>query len=330
MRRREFITLLGGATVAGPIAARAQQAGTVWRLGFLTPRSHPIPPAHDAFSDAFVEGMSNLGYNEGRNLVVEWRYADGDYTRLSGFANELVGMNLSVIVTYGTAAARELQKSTTSIPVVVAAAVDLVGAGIVASLARPGRNITGLSVIDVDISTKQLELLKAFSPKLTRVAVLLNPGNSANPLVLKHVEAGASAFGVKIVAVNAATPQAIETAFAEAVQQGAGAVIVAADAFFSGQGPQIANSAAQHRLATISLYRDHVLAGCLISYGQNVAEFHRQAATYVDKILKGAKPEDLPVEQPTKFDLLINSKTAATLGLTIPRELLVSADKVIE
>jgi putative ABC transport system substrate-binding protein len=330
MRRREFITLLGGATVAGPIAARAQQAGTVWRLGFLTPRSHPIPPAHDAFSDAFVEGMSNLGYNEGRNLVVEWRYADGDYTRLSGFANELVGMNLSVIVTYGTAAARELQKSTTSIPVVVAAAVDLVGAGIVASLARPGRNITGLSVIDVDISTKQLELLKAFSPKLTRVAVLLNPGNSANPLVLKHVEAGASAFGVKIVAVNAATPQAIETAFAEAVQQGAGAVIVAADAFFSGQGPQIANSAAQHRLATISLYRDHVLAGCLISYGQNVAEYHRQAATYVDKILKGAKPEDLPVEQPTKFDLLINSKTAATLGLAIPRELLVSADKVIE
>ena len=178
--------------------------------------------------------MSNLGYNEGRNLVVEWRYADGDYTRLSGFANELVGMNLSVIVTYGTAAARELQKSTTSIPVVVAAAVDLVGAGIVASLARPGRNITGLSVIDVDISTKQLELLKAFSPKLTRVAVLLNPGNSANPLVLKRVEAGASAFGVEIVAVNAATPQAIETAFAEAVQ--------------------------------------------------------------VDKILKGAKPEDLPVE----------------------------------
>ena len=189
----------------------------------------------------------------------------------------------SVIATYGTAAARELQKSTTSIPVVVAAAVDLVGAGIVASLARPGRNITGLSVIDVDISTKQLELLKAFSPKLTRVAVLLNPGNSANPLVLKHVEAGASAFGVKIVAVNAATPQAIETAFAEAVQQGAGAVIVAADAFFSGQGPQIANSAAQHRLATISLYRDHVLAGCLISYGQNVAEFHRQAATMLTR-----------------------------------------------
>jgi putative tryptophan/tyrosine transport system substrate-binding protein len=223
-----------------------------------------------------------------------------------------------------------LQKSTTTIPVVVAAAVDLVGAGIVASLSHPGGNITGLSVIDVDISEKQLELLKAFSPKLSRVAVLLNTGNSANPLVLKHIEAGASAMGVEVMAANAATPQAIETAFAEAAQQGAGAIIVAADAFFSGQGRQIATSAAQHRLATISLYRDHVLAGCLISYGQNVAEFHRKAATYVDKILKGAKPGELPVEQPTKFDLLINSKTAATLGLVVPRELLVSADEVIE
>jgi putative ABC transport system substrate-binding protein len=327
--RREFVAALGVAA-AWPLAARAQLAGTVWRIGFLTPRSHPISPGHDAFSDAFIEGMSNLGYSEGKNLVIEWRYADGDYTRLAGFANELVGMNLPIIVTYGTAAARVLQKTTTTIPIVVAAAVDMVRAGIVASLARPGGNITGLSVIDIDISAKQLELLKTFSPKLVRVAVLLNPGNSVNPLVLKHVEAGASLLGVEVAAVNAATPQAIEAAFAEAAQQRAGAVIIAADAFFSGQGPLIAASAAQHQLATISLYRDHVLAGCLISYGQNVAEFHRRAATYVDKILKGAKPEDLPVEQPTKFDLAINSKTAAALGLAIPRGLLVSADEVIE
>ena len=329
MRRRELFSLFGGA-VAWPLAARAQQAGKVWRIGFLTPRSRPIPPGHDAFSDAFIRGMNELGYSEGRNLVVEWRYADGDYTRLTGFANELVGMNLPVIVTYGTAAARVLQKTTTTTSIVVAAAVDLVGAGIVASLARPGSNITGLSVIDVDISAKQLELLKVFSPKLSRVAVLLNPGNSANPLVLKHVAANAPALGVEVVTVNAATPQAIEAAFAEAAQQRAGAVIIAADAFFSGQGPLIAASAAQHQLATISLYRDHVLAGCLISYGQNVAEFHRRAATYVDKILKGAKPEDLPVEQPTKFDLVINSKTAAALGLAIPGGPLVSADEVIE
>jgi len=158
----------------------------------------------------------------------------------------------------------------------------------------------------------------------------LNPGNSANPLVFKHVEAGASVLGVEVVAVNAATPEDIEVAFAEAARKRAGAIIVAADAFFSGQGTHIAASAARHRLATISLYRDHALAGGLMSYGQNVAEFHRRAATYVDKILKGAKPEDLPVEQPTKFDLVINGKTAAALGLAIPPELLVLADEVIE
>ena len=328
MLRREFIALLSG-TAAWSRAAHAQPTGAVWRIGFLTPRSYPGPTGHDAFSDAFIDGMRKLGYSEGRNLVIEWRYAAGDYTRLGGFAVELVGMKLPVIVTYGTAAARVLQKATTTTPIVVAAAVDLVGAGIVASLARPGGNITGLSVIDTDISAKQLELLRAFSPKLPRVAVLLNPGNSANPLVYKHVEAGASVLGVEIVAVNAATPQDIEAAFVEAARLGAGAVIVAADAFFSEQGPHIAASAARHRLATISLYRDHALAGGL-SYGQNVAEFHRRAATYVDKILKGAKPEDLPVEQPTKFELVINAKTAAALGLAIPPELLVLADEVIE
>ena len=330
MRRREFITLLGGAVAAGPIAARAQQDSKSWRIGFLTPRSRPSPPDRDTFSDAFMQGMSDLGYSEGKNLAVEWRYADGDYKRLTGFATELAGMNLPVIVTYGTAAARVLQGTTKTIPIVVAAADDLVGAGLVASLARPGGNITGLSLIDADISGKQLELLKAISPTLSRVAVLLNPGNPANPAVLKYVQAVAPALNVEVVAVNAATPQAIEKAFADAAQQRAGAVIVAADAFFSGQGPRIAASALQHRLATISYYQDHVVAGCLMNYGQNVAEFHRQAAKYVDRILKGAKPEDLPVEQPTKFDLVINNKTAGALGLTIPRGLLVSADRVIE
>ena len=329
MRRREFIPLVGGAAI-WTLAARAQQASKIWHIGFLTPRSRPIPPARDAFSDAFIRGMNELGYSEGKNLVVEWRYADGDYARLTGFADELVEMNLPVIVTYGTAAARVLQKTTLTIPIVVAAAVDLVGAHIVASLAHPGSNITGLSVIDADISAKQLELLRAFSPKLSRVAVLLNPGNPANSLVLEHVTAAAFTLGVVVVAVNATTSQAIEVAVAHAAQQGAGAVIVATDAFFSGQGSQIAASAVQYRLATISLYRDHVIAGCLMSYGQNVAEFHRRAATYVDKILNGAKPENLPIEQPTKFGLVINSKTAAKLGLAIPRELIVSADEVIE
>ena len=329
MRRRDFITLISCVTTL-PFAALAQQTGAVWRIGFLTPRSRPSPPAHDTFSDAFIDGMSSLGYSEGKDLVIEWRYANGDYAQLAGFANELVSMNLPVIVTYGTAAARVLQKATTTVPIVVAAAVDLVGAGIVDSLAHPGGNITGFSVIDVDISAKQLELLKTFSPKLSRVAVLLNPGNSANPLVLKHVESNASILGVQVMAVNATTPQGIETAFAEAAQQGATALIVAADAFFSAQGSQIARSSAQHRLPTISLYKDHVLAGCLISYGQNVAEFHRRAATYVDKVLKGTKPQDLPVEQPTKFDMVINLKTAKEFDLVVPQSLLATADEVIE
>jgi putative tryptophan/tyrosine transport system substrate-binding protein len=330
MRRREFITLLGGAAAAWPLTARAQQESRIWHIGFLTPRSFPSPPGRDAFSDAFMRGMSDLGYSEGKNLVVEWRYADGDYKRLTGFAAELVAMNLPVIVTYGTAAARVLQGTTKTVPIVVAAAVDLVGAGIVASLAHPGGNITGLSVIDVDISGKQLELLKTFSPAMSRVAVLLNPGNPANPAVLKHVQASAPQLGIEAMAVNAATPQAIENALAEAEQQRASAVIVAADAFFSGQGPLIAASALQHRLATVSIYQDHVRAGCLMNYGQNVAEFHRRAARYVDRILKGDKPEDLPVEQPTKFDLAINLKTAKALNLTVPPSLLTTADEVIE
>jgi putative tryptophan/tyrosine transport system substrate-binding protein len=328
--RRNMLIALGAGTLSPTVGVLAQQQTKTWHIGFLTPRSRPAPPGHDAFSDAFMQGMRDLGYSEGKNLVVEWRYADGDYKRLAGFAVELVGMDLPVIVAYGTAAARALQGTTKTVPIVVAAAVDLVGAGIAASLARPGGNITGLSAIDVDLSEKHLELLKAASPALSRVAVLLNPGNPADPAVLKHVQAVAPAFGVEVLAVNASTPQAIESGFAAVAQEGAGGVIIAADAVFSGQGSRLAAAALQHRLATIGIYQDHVVAGCLMSYGPNIAEFHRQAARYVDKILKGARPEDLPVEQPTKIDLVINSVTATRLGLTLPRELLALTDQVIE
>lgn len=330
MKRRDFFSLVGAAVAVRPASLLAQQDTKLRRIGFLTPRSHPVPPGRDAFSDAFMQGMNDLGYQEGKNLGVEWRYADGDYQRLAGFAAELIAMNPSVIVTYGTAAVRVLQKATSSVPIVVTAALDLVGASIVASLARPGANITGLSVINLDMSPKQLQLLKTFVPTLSRVAVLLNPDNAANPQVLQQVQTAGPQLGIDVVAINAATPQAIGSAFAEAAGQGAGGVIVAADAFFSGQGATLAAAALHHRLPTISIYEDHVVAGCLINYGQNVAEFHRHAARYVDRILKGARPEDLPVEQPTKIDLVINSKTAAALGLTIPLELAVSADRVIE
>jgi putative ABC transport system substrate-binding protein len=188
------------------LVTKAHGATDLRRIGFLTPRARPNPPDHDPFSDAFMHGMSDFGYREGENIAVEWRYADGDYKRLAGYATELVQMNLPVIVTYGTAAARVLQGTTKDVPVVVAAAVDLVGAGIVSSLARPGGNITGLSVIDTDISPKQLELIKEFSPRLSRVAVLLNPGNAANVLVLKHVTSAASTLGIQTLAVAAIKP----------------------------------------------------------------------------------------------------------------------------
>jgi putative ABC transport system substrate-binding protein len=289
-----------------------------------------VAPSHDAFSDAFLKGMADLGYLEGQNLAVDWRYADGDYRQLDEFATHLVATRPPVIVTYGTASAKALKAATTTVPIVVAAANDLVGAGIVQSLARPGGNITGLSVIDVDIGGKQLELLKAVSPRLAKVALLMNPGNAANPVVLKQLEVQAPRLGIEIVPANAATAGEIERAFAGSAQKGAGAVIVAADGFFSGQGERFAEAGLRHRLATIGIYREHVLAGCLMSYGQNVADFHRQAARYVDRILRGARPADLPVEQPTKFEFVVNPGTAATLGLSLPPTLLASTDHVVE
>ena len=324
MRRRTFIT----ASLAWPITVRAEARES--RIGFLTPRSRPQPPARDAFTDAFLRGMSVLCYDEGRNLAIDWRYADGDYQRLGPFAAGLVAANPQVIVAYGTAAARALKAATSTIPIVVVAANDLLGSGIVQSLARPGGNITGLSLIDVDVSGKQLDLLRIVLPRLSRVAVLINPGNGANLLVQRQLERSASRLGIEVVPADAETSEEIDHAFESAAQRGAGGVIVAADDFLAGQGVQIARAGLRQRLATISIYQDHVAAGCLMSYGQNVADFHRQAARYVDRILKGATPGDLPVEQPTKFEFTINIKTATVLGLDLPRALLASADNLVE
>jgi ABC-type uncharacterized transport system substrate-binding protein len=275
--RRSIMGALAAGLLLPPRPFQAQPKK--WRIGFLTPRSQPAPPGRDAFSDAFTQGMRALGYIEGENIVIDWRYANGNYQRLTVYAAELVQLDPPVIVTYGTAAAKVLQKATKTIPIVVAAAVDLVGSGIVASLARPGGNITGLSVIDVDMSAKQLELLKTMLPAMTRVAVLLNPGNAADAAVLKGVEAAAQKFGVVVQPVDADTPEAIQRGFAAMARDRADAVIIAADAFFSGQGRLIAEAALQHRIATIGIYQEHVQAGTLMSYGQNVAEYHRQAAT---------------------------------------------------
>ena len=216
-----------------------------------------------------------------------------------------------------------------TIPIVFTSG-DAVGDGFVASLARPGGNLTGLSVLDVDLSGKQLELLKTLLPTLARVAVLLNPGNPAHAAVLKGVETAAPAFGVAVEAVSADTPTAIIDGFAAAARDRTDAVIVAADAVFSEQGRLIAEAALSNRIATIGVYRDHVAAGTLMSYGPDITAYHRQAATYVDKLLRGAKPEDLPAEEPTKIELVINARTAGQLGLTIPQALDARADEVIE
>jgi putative ABC transport system substrate-binding protein len=319
---------LGAGAAAEPLALFAQVQTKARRIGFLTPRSRPTPPDHDAFSDAFTQGMRDLGYVEGKNLVIEWRY--GSYKSLPEQAAEMTRMNLEVIVVYGTAAAEALKKATSSIPIVVAAAVDLVESGIVASLRHPGGNVTGLSAIGVDLSPKHAELMKTMMPRLASIAVLMNPGNSTHPAVLKNAEVAGGKLGMKVVAVEARSSNDIDGAFMAATKKGAGAVIVATDAFYSGQGSQLAAASLKHRMPSVSIYNEHVQRGCLMSYGQDIAGFHRQAATYVDKILKGAKPADLPVEQPTRFLLVINRKTAQALGLTIPPELLLSADRVME
>jgi putative ABC transport system substrate-binding protein len=333
MNRRDTLLallVLGAGAAASPLAAFAQAQTKVRHIGFLTPRSRPSPPDRDAFSAAFVQGMRDLGYVEGKNLVIEWRYADGNYKSLPGLAAELSRMDPDVIVTYGTAGAQALKKATSSIPIVVAAAVDLVGSGIVESLAHPGGNVTGLSAIGVDLGPKHAELMKTAMPKLASIAVLMNPGNSTHSAILKNVEAAAEKLGMKVVPAEARVPNEIEGAFAAASHKGAGAVVVATDAFYSGQGPRLADASLKHRMPTISIYDESVHAGCLMSYGQDIADFHRQAATYVDKILKGAKPADLPVEQPTRFVLAINLKTAKALGLTIAPSLLLRADEVIQ
>ena len=278
----------------------------------------------------FLEGMHELGYIEGKNLLIEWRFADGKSERLSGFAKELVNLNLDVIVAAGTAATSAAQKVTTTIPIVMTNASNPVGSGFVKSLAHPGGNITGLSSITGDLSPKHMEMLLSMVPKLSHVAVMVNPGNSSHKVTLKNVQAAAQRTGIKIVPVEAQTPQEIENAFTVMAREHTGAVIAVSDSFFIQQRRQIAELAAKHRLPSISARREYAEAGFLMSYGQNSADNYRRAATYVDKIFKGAKPGDLPVEQPTKFELFINRKTAKALGLTIPQSLLISADKVIE
>ena len=328
--RRRILVGLGLGALSAAMASRAQQPTMVRRIGFLATRSRSTPTNPDAYYDAFVQGMRELGYVEGKNLIIEWRFADGNYERLPALAAELVQMNIEVLMTSGTPDTKVAQQATKVIPIVMTTVGDPVGIGFAKSLARPGGNITGLSILTPELGPKQLELLKTMLPTLSRVAVLVNPTNPGAPMILDNIQAAARKIGVIVLPVNASTKAEIERGFTAMKQERADAAISFADPFFTGQLRQITALASKQRLPLLYTQREYVKVGGLMSYGPNFADLHRRAAIYVDKILKGDKPADLPIQQPTKFSLVINGKTAKALGLMIPPELLLRADEVIE
>jgi len=274
--------------------------------------------------------MEALGYAEGRNMVIEWRFADGKYERLLELAAELARLQVDSIVTDGTPATIAAQKASAAIPIVMGAVADPVGSGLVKSLGRPGGNTTGLSNIGAEVSSKNLESLLRMVPALTRVALLVNPDNQSHSAILKNVQDAAQKAKLKVLPIESRTQTEIDSAFFRMAREKVGAVIILIDPYFNQQQRQIAELAAKHRLPSIASVRGYAEAGGLMSYGQNLADSYRRAATYVDKIFKGAKPGDLPVEQSTRLEMFINRKTAKALGITIPQELLIRADEVIE
>jgi putative ABC transport system substrate-binding protein len=328
-KRRKLVIALGAGALIAPFSSFAQQQGKVWRIGFLGAMSRQALLDSNRLQ-AFLQGMRELGYVEGKNVVFEWRFADGKYERLNDLAANLTELKPDVIVAVPSPAIRAVQKATATIPIVMANTGDPVGSGFIASLAHPGGNITGVSNVSGDISAKYLELLMAIVPKLSRMAILGNPGSSTHGTIVKNVQTAAQRSRVTVIQVDARTPEELERGFTVMKREAANAVIVAPDGFVIGQGRQIAELASRFRIPAIYGARESVEAGGLMSYSTDLNENYRRAAIYVDKILKGAKPSDMPVEQPTKFELVINGKTAKALGLKIPQSLLIMADKVIE
>jgi putative ABC transport system substrate-binding protein len=332
MISRRCVVAALAAAVPALLASRslAQPAGPLRRVGFLAIRSRSTPSRPDAYYEAFMQGMREHGYVEGQNLVLEWRFAEGNYERLPALAADLVRIGVEAIVTHGTEGTLAAQRATSTIPIVTAAVGDPVARGFAVSLARPAKNITGLSSIVNDLAQKHVELLKVMLPGLSRVALLMNFGNANHTANLESARAAAKEAGILLMPVDARTPDQIERGFARMTQDGAEAVILASDPFFTGQRHQFARLAAAHRLPSMFPYREYVEAGGLMSYGPNVADSFQYAATFVDKILKGAKPGDLPFEQPTRYYLIINLQTARTLALTVPAMLLARADETFE
>jgi len=315
--------------LAAPLVTDAQPAGKVSRIGWLSagfPRPDRDPPV-----DAFRQGLRELGYVEGQNLVIEYRGAEGRDERLPDLAAELVRLHVDVLVAVGPIATRAAQHATRTLPIVMTGTADPVGAGFVASLARPGGNITGVSLLMAELPGKRLELLKETVPQSTRVAVLANPDNPVYEALRNNLTVAARALGLHLHVVEVHSADELDPAFAAVTREGADALMVLSDpALMDNLRGRVADLAATHRLPAMYNWKMYVEAGGLMSYGPSLPERHRRAATYVDKLLKGANPADLPVEQPTKFELVINLKTAKALGLTVPPTILFQADEVIQ
>ena len=325
IRRRQFITLLGGAAVAWPLAARAQQAGKLPTIGFFGPNT---ASAWRPWTAAFWQRLHELGWIEGRNLAIEYRWADARSERFAEIAAEFVRLKVDVIVTGGNAAVAAKQVSSV-VPIVFALIDDPVSTGLIASLARPGGNITGLSILSADLAGKRLELLREVVPGLRRLAIMGNVGNPFTVLEIGEVKAAAGTLGLEVHTLEIRKPENIAPAF-EALKGRADALYICTDGLVNANRIRINILAAGARLPTMTGIRELVEAGALLSYGANLPDLFRRAADYVDKILRGAKPDDLPIQQPTKFEFVINLNTAKALGLTIPETFLVRADEVIE
>ena len=329
MKRREFIALFGNAALILPIAARAQQAGTMRRIGLLQGLVASDPDWQRRLA-AFRQALQGFGWVEGRNITIEFRYADGKPERLAALANELVQARVELIVTNAAQPIEAARKATSTIPIVMAAVGDALGAGYVASLARPGGNITGLTLMATEQSAKRLELIKEIVPGLVRVAVLWNGNASGHRLQMKEMESAARVLGLTLQSIPIKNADEIDGAFQAAAQANAQAVVTMDDPLIQLNRARIVEKAMRQRVPVMSEFRLTAAAGGLMSYGPNQIDLWRRTAVYVDKILKGTKPADLPVEQPTRFELVINLKTAKALGLTVPPMFFARADEVIE
>jgi len=327
MRRRDFIKAIAGLTAASPLAAHAQQDAKVPRVGFMGNSTEALEAN---LIEPFRLGLRERGYQEGRNIIIEYRWAEGRYERFPALVTELLAAKVDVIVTAGTPASLAVKKATSVVPLVMMAVGDPVGTGIVSSLARPDGNITGLSATAPDLEGKRLELLREVVPNLSQVAFFLNPANALHEVSLRQARAAANTLRIKLLPQEVRRSEDLDGAFASIVKERLDGLLILADRVFLHDRERIMKFATERRLPSVNAYRELVEAGGLMSYGPSYEDMHRRAADYVDKILKGAKPGDLPIEQPTKFNLLINAKAAKALAIALPPTLLARADEVIE